>query len=294
MTITQWDSDSAFVAMYVATGLIANQQPQSLMIIGEADAGKSALLARFRDSPGIIQVTNTYGNELKAEVAKKHPHHIIVDEFVALTAHTDSAVDSILTFLRQIISGDGGEEHIGQGTGRIALDFRGYRCGVITSMTNSQHSRISTLLQASGFDSRLNIFRLKRSDEERARVRHNVLHDDLTDLRPWKWNEWQRSRPAVRLNGEPMKVFHEYINTFFPETANRSLNQLKSMLASVAFLRKNPSVTFGDVAWLCCFHEYWTHLGPQPVLSPMVIQRGEDMGDEMLGFFRKHNLFTRR
>lgn len=290
--VSQWDSDSAFLAMYVATGLIAGQEPQSLMLIGESDEGKSSLLARFSETPRVLSLTNAYGNDLKIEVHKRKPRHLLVDELVALLAHTDAAVDNILTFLRQVLSGNGGEEIIGQGSSRMAMDFSGYRCGILTSITRSQFSQAERILRAGGFDTRLNMFRLRRSDAERARVRSNVLADNATDLKPWRWSEWQLGRPAISVHKDVRRVFDAYVTRYFAESGNRAVKQLMILLSSVAFLRGHSVADIGDMAWLVCFHEYWTHLGntTKPVLAARVWQARDHFDPDVLDFALQHAL----
>jgi hypothetical protein len=233
-------------------------------------------------------VSNTYGDNLKRLVYARRPRHLLVDVMYALFSHGDVAVDNIMTFLRQVMSGNAGEETIGQGGSATPMDFTGYRMGLLSSVTRKHWLLITKETLGDGMDTRMNVFKLMRSEVERQRVRQNVIKGVDVDLRKWKWTPDQLSGFSVKVGGDVTSVYEAYMERFFEDAGNRGVAQMNTLLHAMAFVRGNRVATLTDLYWLITMHDYWLNLTMLSTNRICITKPYGEMDDDVSEFVQKH------
>lgn len=260
MPMTQWESDSVFLSLYVASGLVKSGDAQSLLLVGDPGEGKSALLRRFSAQPSVKVVSDMTVDGLRELVdgtdGRQHAlRHIVMPEFGRLFSHRPDTVLGVTNLLTALMTRDAGSEMTGpRGTRRY--DFTGRQIGLLAAMPSDVFRYHHKILAATGFLSRFTILSVRRTKAERTRVLTNIYHGVTTDLRPFR----------MTLPTEPVEVsgvdvygpaVGAWLRQWYPEARERLVLHILSLLPSITLLRGRREVNASDVDVLKLFRDYF-------------------------------------
>lgn len=244
MPLTQWGSDSVFLSLYVASGLVENASAQSLLLVGDPGEGKSELLRRFSHVPSVTVASDLTVDGLRelmdADGRTQKLRHIVLPEFGRLFSHRQDTVHAVTNLLTALMTRDAGTEMVGP-RGMKRYDFTGRQIGVLAAMPTDTFRFYFKAMQASGFLSRFTILGLRRSKFERMRVLSNIYAGHTEDLRPF---QMMLPPEPVRVQGVDLygPMVGAWINEWYPEARERLVLHILSLLPSITLLRGRQEV----------------------------------------------------
>lgn len=262
MPMTQWDSDSLFVSLYVATGLVANADAQSLLLVGEPGEGKSELLRRFRQQQTIVLTSDVTIDGLRELMdggsRTQHLRHILMPEFGRIFAHRPDTMFAVCGLLTSLMTRDAGMEMVGPRK-TTRSDLTGRQLGVLGAMPTDTFRFHAKTMASTGFLSRFTVLGLRRSVEERRRVMENIYHGDRRDLLPFRLD--LPSAP-VEVTGANVygPMVGEWLNEWYPHAGERLAMHLLDLLKAVALVRGRTEICADDVEVLKLFQSYFASL----------------------------------
>lgn len=254
--LTAWESNTRLVGLYVATGCIINEQAQSVLLVGPWGQGKSEMIRRFASIPSIRMMTDMTQFGIRAicdEDGDSRVRHIAITEMDRLFSRDRATRGSALGLLTNLMTGDVGEEYIGI----HKFDFRHRQFGVIAAMTTGQFQENRNEMARSGMLSRFQVIFIDRTEDERLRVRTNILRRDNTDLSPIKWKQLFH-RAEVLYDSSLAEEMHEWLeNTPGMPADERFTSRFIVLLKAAAWLNGRTLATHKDFETLKLFAPYF-------------------------------------
>jgi hypothetical protein len=271
--ITEWDSSSHFLAMFAATALLKDEQPQSLLLVGNPGEGKSALVQRFSHWPGHFAASDITSDGLRRVLESDDKFRmLLLDEMQRIFAHTFDTVQNVCGLLISLMSGNASKELVGpQGKG-TRVDLTGRRIGIIAAMPNDVLQLRIRDLEATGMLSRFSFLSIKRSDYEKLRVRANIYQRNRTDLLPYPIPpKMSREPQSVGATAEATRELEKWGSVVFANHDDRKHQMLTVLLRSVALLSGRSKAGMSDVRQLKVFEHHLRSLETRGVVSARTI-----------------------
>lgn len=256
---SEWDSARHFVALYVAAGcyLEAEAAP-SLMLVGNPGEGKSAMLSTFGHYPGMAVASDVTAAGLR-DLLRDHDRMrvLMLPEFQRVYGHQGSTVDTLVSLLLTLMSGEGGRELVGPAKHGQRADLTGRRVAILSAVPLDVLRIREREFTGSGLMSRFGFLSLRRSEAERARVRRNIIRRELSDLGPYPLPKVVPDTPTgrVRVLSTPSvdAALERWIVGTFPGADARGVGLLSVLLRAVAFMCGRDRCKLSDVAELRTF-----------------------------------------
>lgn len=262
MSLTPWETESVFLALYVATGLVEGADAESLLIVGPPGVGKSRLLMRFGDYSSILMVSDLTVSGLR-DVAKsqRNVRHLILPEFQRVFAHPKPTVASVCGLLTNLMTGDAGRELVGPDAAQRS-DLSDRQIGLLAAMTTDVFRENAKDMTATGFMSRFTVIGMDRDEQERKRVMHNIFRRKLDDLRPF---ETPLPRNPIRIEGaeDLAAEVESWVSDWHNAPTERLSGHIMSLLSATALLRgrgQRTRVERTDLLFLQQFTPYFQSL----------------------------------
>lgn len=258
--LTQWESDTRLIGLFLATGLIRNTRAQSLLLVGPYGEGKSELLRRFRFLPTVKMVSDVTPNGIRRLLEEDTGHrvrHYLITEFARVQFHDFAVSSQAAVLFANLMSGDGGVEVIGRDK---AVDLTNRQLGLIAAMTTDMFAKQKDFMEASGLLSRFTILPVYHDNEERDRILEAVAADDDADKAPIDWARFHLPAPVDVKYAPGLK---RSLLSWFTEidlkgtAVVRRLDTAKSLLLAVALLNGRTHTTPEDLEILKRFSGYF-------------------------------------
>ena len=254
--LTAWESNTRLVGLYVATGCITNEQAQSILLVGPYGQGKSEMIRRFGSIPSVRMMTDMTQFGIRAicdEDGDSRVRHIAITEMDRLFSRDKATRGAALGLLTNLMTGDVGEEYIGM----HKFDFRRRQFGVIAAMTTGQYHQNRTEMAQSGMLSRFQVMFIDRTEEERLRVRTNILRRVKSDLSAINWKQLFH-RGEVLYDSALAEEMHEWLeNTPGIPSDERFTSRFIVLLKACAWLSGNTLAARYDFGTLKLFAPYF-------------------------------------
>jgi hypothetical protein len=256
--MTEWEANSHFLALFAATALLKDEQPQSLLLVGRPSEGKSELVRRFRHWPGSLQVSDITADGLRRVLsAEVNTRMILLDEMQRIFSHTFDTVQNITGLLLSLMSGNANRELVGPSGKGQHVDLSGRRIGLVAAMPTDVLAARLKDIEATGLFSRFAFLSIMRSPVERDRVRRNIYHRDRADLEPYPL--------PPKIPREPVEVFTTtetdreleiWGSDVFASHDDRKHSMLTVLVRSVALLSGRRRAGIQDVKMLRRFEPH--------------------------------------
>lgn len=250
--LTEWDSLSHFIALFAATALLEDEQPQSLLLVGKPSTGKSELVRRFAKWPSVMQVSDITSDGIRDILRQDDRLRMLaLDEFQRIFSHTYDAVQNVAGLLLSLMSGNASRELVGP-TGRgDRVDLSNRRVGIIAAIPNDVLDARRRDMESTGLLSRFAFLNVARSEEEAKRVRTNIYKRQLTDLQPYALPSKMPDRlTRVTTAPEADEQLEQWGQKVFNTADDRKHRMLTTLVRSVALLNGRTRAGVADVKML--------------------------------------------
>ena len=177
-----WERYTALVGMFVATGYLLNDSPQSLLLVGDPGIGKSQLLSRFAKHPTISRVSDVTSDGLRHVVfprmIKAGQTHLMLPEFHKLFQRRESTGEHTAGVLQSALSGELHTAVIGRD--EVEIGKPGWRIGMLAAMTSHVFATWSRNLGNSGFIDRIIVVPVVLTEEMRSSIEYAIASEDAS------------------------------------------------------------------------------------------------------------------
>lgn len=257
----RWHLASALIGLITVTGKLADERPESLLIVGPSGSGKTALLDRYKRSksdpanPHIVRITNLsqWGlrNTLKEDVPRG-VSHIIAPELQTLMLRTRGVWDNLTGLLLPALEEGVGEMRVGP----EHLDFEGAKIGLIGAITLDAYRANKGALHDSGLLSRMLVMRWERAREDilKSQLRYNVGDDSELE----QIHIELHGRAHVAITREALDDVTYYAHDIEPGNPLRAARRFRALAKALAHIHGENRATLAHTKALREFAQFWT------------------------------------
>lgn len=250
--LTPWESETRLIGVYLATGLLAHEHAQSVLLVSPPGHGKTAMLSRFAELPSAKLVSDLTSNGVRMILQRDETRtlrHFLLPEFERLFSRDRFVSSQTINLLSNLMTGDAGVEVIG----RDEYDFSGRQLGLLAAMTNDTFRTRQAVMAETGLLSRFHVLHVGRSKEERDRVIANILRQDRRDLSKIRWPELLAPPRSVTFPASLGEAVHHWLDSTKIPYDERFTGRILVLLRAVALLNRRGVVTEHDVRTLMAF-----------------------------------------
>jgi len=138
----------------IASGKVQNEIPVSILLIARPEAGKTSMLQKFQNMPGIRYLTDVTAAglyDIAREIEREEVHHLLVPDLLKLIHKKSSTVQNLITALNCLLVDGRLEIH----TYERRSSYNNLRCGLLTAITPEEVNDRRHKWNRIGFLSRL-------------------------------------------------------------------------------------------------------------------------------------------
>jgi hypothetical protein len=254
----EWDRGTELVRMFMATGMIKDVRPQSLLLVSDPGMGKTELLDRFR-----INRLASYHSDLTVRqfypILKQAKNgmttHIVAPEFQKMFQRKLSVAENLLGTL--VLAMEDGVNQVS--VGPMNVDFGGARVGLIGAITHGTIAKKKEYLGEMGFLSRAATFPWALPRTEQADILSRISNGDRSDMEPVRL-ELPTKPLAVAFDPVLSRQIEKYTLEREKGDMLRPFNRLRALTQAVALLDGRDRVMRRDVEWILAFAPYWERM----------------------------------
>jgi hypothetical protein len=243
--IVSWHRLTSLVGLVSLTGRIADTRPLSMLLIGRAGSGKTALLERYRIKPpgnrhmlfGTTASSWGLANILKSQVPAGVTT-IVASEFQTWMYRKGAVWDALLGLL--LPATEEGVWDIYNGPDKMS--YHGARIGLIAAMTDDafNHNRIE--LERTGLLSRMLVVKWQRDADDVLASRKRFNNGDTSALQKVHI-DLPPGRVSVAISPRLADVVTDYSHAGNAEQTQRGTNRLIGLVKAHAWVQGSPVVT---------------------------------------------------
>lgn len=245
-----WERYTALVGMFVATGYLLNDNPQSLLLVGEPGIGKSQLLSRFAKHPTITRVSDVTSDGLRHVVfprmIKAGHKHLMLPEFHKLFQRRESTGEHTAGVLQSALSGELHTAVIGKD--EVQIGQPGWRIGMLGAMTTTVFANWQRNLGNSGFIDRLMVVPVSLAAEIQASIEYAIASEDVSMTVEVSFSKLT-APTAVVIPKVLARSIQSLATTIFKNDPNRNrkVATVRALTRGVAAMRGAKSILKRDV-----------------------------------------------
>lgn len=255
----EWHRVTELVKMFIATGWLANERPQSMMLISEPGSGKTELLDRFA-----VNASLQYASDLTVRglynVLKRARSgaitHLVATEFQKFFMRKAATADNTLGTLCQALE-EGIYEVL---VGEKPVNFGGAQIGFIGAITHDTMNEKNKILRETGFISRVAVFDWEMTSDELFYVMGAIGKNDKSDLTPIRM-----AAPEQRIRVEFPEALSRQFQVYVHEqmrghTVLRVFKRFRALAMACAAIDGRDVVHARDVEKVVAFNIYWERM----------------------------------
>jgi predicted metallopeptidase len=231
------------VNLALLAGRVKNSKPVSILLIGDTETGKTAILEVFMNLKSIIWANDLSAHVIVDEVApqiEKGKTHILIPDLLKILGHQKMVTRNTITMLNSIME-EGLKNVMFYGTRR---EFKNpVRCGIIAAITKAAFRAREQYWKGIGFVGRCVLVSYSYSDATKAKI-----HEHIRKGFPAKMIEIITGRPChVEIPAKIARRVQDLAIAKTPfSTGFRAHKQLRSLVQAQALYRGDTRVEMED------------------------------------------------
>lgn len=248
----EWSRPSDIIALFVLTGILLEEEPQSLLLVGQPSVGKSALLRRFSNvkwlAPVFDMTMSAMYDVVFPSMRDSKQTHLVMTEFHKMYDRQKATAENAINTLSSAMSGDLGKSFVGPNKW---IGFEDFRIGVLGAMTTANYGRWASKMKDSGLLSRFSVYTVRMSPEMLQEQRRAAMWQDGYMLGPYDFRRIDISssdKREIGMSALMMRAANEVAETV-PAGAitARSSQMVRALMKASALLRGSRHVEQKDV-----------------------------------------------
>jgi len=238
------------VKLGIASSFIRNEEPVSVILLGNPEIGKSSILLRFNTPKNVFFLTDLTKSKLENLIKEfQNIRYLIIPDFIKIISHSKSTVSNLISLLNACIEEGVREitQYFGGSVHQTTPFKKPIKFGLATAMTRDSLEDRRRNWHRIGFFSRLMPVSFRYTKEQAKKIREYIYAGkDLFEKK-----EKLRLKPTtITCSKKYPAMFEEYIDQF--ADANRLYGfrlskQIRGLLKANALLRGSRRVTIRDV-----------------------------------------------
>lgn len=237
-----------FIKIVLASGLLKNDKPLSMILKADVSSGKTTAIKQFRDNKSIEIITDltAWGiiDKYQEKLKNREIKHFIVPDFLNALARRNTTTEPMLTFINASCEDGLFPSHT------YGTDIKEYiePFGWILCLTNKGYERKKKKLIGMGFENRFFIVSHKYSQETIDKILENIINEDIFTIPNIKIPSISKGK--IKGNPEIFKKLEIFSRLLIKEGASeilRTQRKLQTFLKASALLRKDDKVTEKDL-----------------------------------------------
>lgn len=169
------------IELVLYSGYLKNEQPISLLIVANAESGKTEVLSKFQKNDGIAYLSDAtaYGilkallKDLKLGTLK----HIVIPDLISPLSKRETTVRSFISFLNGLIE----EGLVTIETYAIQEQHMNIKCGILTAITRDELTKHRRRFLGMGFMSRLLPFSYSYDKHTVIEILNSIMDKDYIE-----------------------------------------------------------------------------------------------------------------
>lgn len=223
------------VKLTLLTGIIKNEKPVSLLVVGKSGNGKTQLINSFKMRTASFYTDLSYSGVLLSMKENPFLKHVIIPDFIKITQKKRSTSDNFISLLNALLE---------EGVGKIKLfnqehDFSGRIIGLVTATTKASLGQHKEIWQSFGFFQRMLVVSYDYTDETIEKIMESINNQEYIQYRQEKIIG---AGIDIKSEAKYNKQFNKLVDKNF-----RSLKHLQALAKANALLNKRKVVAQEDV-----------------------------------------------
>lgn len=241
----EWRQLSWLVGCAVATGLLEDEPPVSMLLLGAPGSGKSSIISRWDGEPSTVTYSDLTSDSLRhhvlPEMSRSRRSHLLLPEFWKLYQRAQPAVQNMVGFLSASMSGE--LHRVMQGERTMEALPPGFRIGVIGAMTDRVYRTWSKDLLNTGLEDRFLVVSLEISKTLREQMLYAAAMRERGMLTRLTLPSFDGRKVRVHLGEAEAHYFYEVVRGSRAGNRIRFVEQMRAMLKALALIHGEAVVT---------------------------------------------------